>query len=94
MRRYIHLSNRHNNRSESSKVFGVAERWIRSGRPGDVDIETETSAGAALGDRTRTREEVPVVVAVDADVQNVRVLVKDLLRAVAVVDILFCREKY
>lgn len=92
--RYIYLSDRHNDRSESGEIFGVAERRIGSGRPGDVDVEAETRAGTALGDRARAREEVPVVVAVDADVEHVRILVEDLLRAVAVVDVLRWSEKY
>lgn len=82
------LSYRHNDRSKGSQVLGVGQRRLGAAAPGDVDGVAEARPGAALAGRAGAGEEVAVVVPVDAHVQNVRVLVEDLLRSVAVMHVL------
>lgn len=82
------LSDGHDDAAEGGQVLGVGQRRVSG--PGDVDGVAQAGARAALRRGAGAREEVAVVVPVQADVQHVRVLVEDLLRAVAVVHVLEC----
>lgn len=78
----------HDDAPERSEVLCVCERGLRAAAPRHVHVEAESGAGAAFARGAGAREEVAVVVSVYAHVQHMRVLVEDLLRAVAVVHVL------
>lgn len=79
---------RHHYGSKCGEVFGVAQRRAETAGPGDVDVVAKASSSPAFGRASGAGEEVAVVVTVDGQVQDTGIVVEDLLRAVAMMDVL------
>ena len=84
----VSARDRHDDVSEGGYVLGVANRWTQITLPGDVYGETETRVAATFVRSAGAGEKISVVISMQGDVKDVRIVVKRLLRPVAMVDIL------
>lgn len=78
----------HHYGSKCGEVLSIAQRWTETTRPGNVHVVAKASSGSALSRASGAGEEVSVVVTVNGQVQDTGIVVEDLLRAVAVMNVL------
>ncbi len=81
------LGHGHDDRAKGGQVLGIAHGRIQLAVERYVDILAETGVLAALVDGARARKEVAIVVSMHGHVENARIGVGHLLRAVAVMHV-------
>lgn len=82
------LGDRHDDRAERCEILRITHGRVQATGPRHVHVIAETLASAAFGGPAGSREEVTVVVSVYRQVQHSRIVVKHLLGAVPMMNVL------